>query len=382
MTNRLSATALAVVVCVALAGLMGVAQSQSPADKSAPGMGRTPWGAPDLQGIWNAETLTPLQRPARFADKPVLTPDEAAKVEADVAGRPGRDTRSEPGSEKDVAKAYNQHWLPSAKRLADRRTGLIIDPPDGQVPEMTPEARKRTTEMREYLEALLQGTSGGRPGPVSPRRNDPPPMYNVDRINRSDGPEDRSTGERCFGVSLPYSFGPGSVNRIVQSPTSVAIYHDAQQGQGFARVIPTDGGPHLPASVRSYRGDARGRWDGDTLVVDTTNFSQKSDLRGSRENLHLIERFTRVGENRVMYRVTVEDPTTWVKPWTFEVPWERESDKANQVYEATCHEGNYGLLGMLANTRAAERLFKAGKGPNPALQDNATAGEGAGGIER
>ena len=128
----------------------------------------------------------------------------------------------------------------------------------------------------------------------------------------------------------------------------------------------------LPPQIRFWNGDARGRWEGDTLVVDITNFTHKRDFQGSRENLHLIERFRRVSENRLEYTVTVEDPTTWTRPWTFMVPWKKQSDKANQVYESTCHEGNYGMVGMLANTRAAERLFKQGKGPDPRTQDNAT----------
>src|SRR5215469_2947595 len=137
---------------------------------------RTPWGEPDLQGIWNGETLTPLQRPARFANKPVLTPEEAAKMEADVAARPGRDARAERGTEKDVAGAYNQIFAQRGTHLADRRTSLIIDPPDGKIPPLTPGAQKRKDASREYMQALLQGTSGGKPGPPSPRHNEAPPF--------------------------------------------------------------------------------------------------------------------------------------------------------------------------------------------------------------
>ncbi|MBF8301615.1 MAG: hypothetical protein HW394_1985 [Acidobacteria bacterium] len=340
---------------------------------------KTPWGEPDLQGIWSGETLTPVERPAKFANKPVLTPEEADAIEKDVASRPGRDDRSAAGTEKDVAQAYNNHWLAPARRLADRRTSLVVDPADGKVPAMTPEARVRVSAMREYLEALLQGTSGGKPGPISPRRKEPPPFYNVARMNRSDGPEDRQTTERCFGATMP---NLGAVYRIVQSPGAVGMYHDSGQGQGFVRTIPVDGAPHLPSRIRLLHGDSRGRWDGNTLVIDTTNFTQKMDFRGSRQNLHLVERLTRASDNRITYRVTVEDPTTWTRPWTLEVPWERQPDKLNQAYESTCHEGNYGLLGMLANTRAAERLFREGKGQNPELQDNATGGGGDASIDR
>ncbi|HEY5617392.1 MAG TPA: hypothetical protein VIK60_05565 [Vicinamibacterales bacterium] len=340
---------------------------------------KTPWGEPDLQGIWSADTLTPLERPAKFANRPVLTDQEAEAIEEDVASRPGRDDRSQRGTERDVAQAYNQHWLAPPTRLADRRTSPIVDPADGRVPPMTREGQARVAQMREYLDALLQGTSGGRAGPISPRRKEPPPYYNVARMNRADGPEDRQTTERCLGASMP---NLGAVYRIVQSQGAVGIYHDSGQGQGFVRTVPVDGSAHLPSKIRLLHGDARGRWEGDTLVIDTTNFTQKMDFRGSRENLHLIERLTRTADNRITYRVTVDDSTIWTRPWTAEIPWERQPDNLNQVYESTCHEGNYGLLGMLANTRAAERLFRDGKGPNPELQDNATGGDSDGGIGR
>ena len=340
---------------------------------------RTPWGEPDLQGIWSGETLTPIERPARFAGRPVLSEREAEAVEEDIASRPGRDNRSARGTERDVAQAYNQHWLAPPTRLADRRTSLIVDPADGKIPPMTAAAQARVRAMRDYLEALLQGTSGGRPGPISPRRQEQPPSYNVARMNRADGPEDRQTTERCFGATMP---NLGAVYRVVQSPGVVALYHDSGQGQGFVRTVPVDGSPHLPSKIQLLHGDSRGRWEGDTLVIDTANFTQKMDFRGARENLHLVERLTRASDTRITYRVTVEDPTTWTRPWTLEVPWERQPDRLNQAYESTCHEGNYGLLGMLANTRAAERLFREGKGPNPELQDNATGGDSDGDIGR
>jgi len=363
---RLVLTTALVLGCAVLVGVAD--QTGTP----APASFRTPWGEPDLQGIWDGDTLTPLERPARWADTPVLTPEQAAAVEQWVTSRPGRDDRSMRGTERDVAAAYNEHWLPPPQKLSDRRTGLIIDPPDGRIPPMTPEAVTRTTEVREYLRALLDGTASGRPGSrVSSRRGEPPPAYNIDRMNRSDGPEDRATMERCFGASMP---AYGATYRIVQSPGQVGIYVDSGQGQGFQRTIPVDGSAHLPPAIRLLHGDSRGRWEGDTLVVSVANFTPKTDFRGSRERLRLTERFTRVSADRIDYRVTVEDSTTWTRPWTFEVPWSREPDRLNRVYESTCHEGNYGLLGMLANTRAAEALFATGQGPDPATQDNATGG--------
>lgn len=379
--KRSSSIVLTVVAVMTLSALVVAQQARTTSTNTAAKSGlRTPWGEPDLQGIWSGSTLTPLERPARFAGKAVLSPEEAAAVEAAVHARPGRDDRSQRGTERDVAGAYNQLWTAVAESLADRRTALITDPEDGRVPPLTPDAAKRLNEERGYLRALLEGTVSGPAGSKpSPRRNEPPPAYNIERMNRSDGPEDRSTAERCFGASMP-SFG--AVYRIVQSPRQVGIYIDSGQGQGFTRVIPVDGSSHAPAHIRFLHGDSRGRWEGDTLVVSVTNFTQRMDFRGARENLRLTERFTRVSPERINYRVTVEDPTTWTRPWTFEVPWRREPEQPNQVYESTCHEGNYGLLGMLANTRAAERLFAEGKGPDPATQDNATGGGDNDGIAR
>ena len=382
MKRRRVVMVVAAVVMTALSGLVLADQAaRSPTTASPAGAPRTPWGEPDLQGIWNGSTLTPLERPARFAGKPVLTPEEAAALEAAVHARPGRDDRSQRGTERDVAGAYNQLWTAVAETLADRRTSLIVDPADGRIPAMTPEAATRAEDEREYLRALLDGTASGRPGSkVSARRSDPPPRYNIERMNRSDGPEDRSSTERCLGTTMP---SYGGFYRIVQSPKQVGIYVDAGQGQGFLRTIPVDGSAHPPAQLRFLHGDSRAHWEGDTLVVSVTNFTEKMDFRGARRNLRLTERFTRVGPDRIDYRVTVEDPTTWTRPWTIEVPWNKQPERANQVYESTCHEGNYGLLGMLTNTRAAERLFAEGKGPDPATQDNATGGgDGGGGIER
>ncbi len=344
---------------------------------------RTPWGEPDLQGIWNNRFVTPLERPKEFGTREFLTEDEIAAAERQLveqAKRPGRDSREGAGSERDVARAYNEHWFGDPSLLRGRRTSQIADPPDGRIPPLTAEAQQRIATKREYLQALLQGTSGGRPGPISPRRSEPSPDYNLDRINRSDGPEDRGGPERCFGNSLPVLLQSGSfggVARIVQSPGAVAIYYDIGQGQGFSRIIPIADRPHLPNHIRQRYGDALGRWEGDTLVVDITNFTEETDFQGSRENLHLIERYRRVDASTLAFQVTMEDPTTWTRPWTAVQELARNSDQKNQVYEGGCHEGNYGLIGMLANTRAAEKAFAEGRGPDPATQDNATGGGAA-----
>jgi hypothetical protein len=343
---------------------------------------RTSWGAPDLQGIWSNPYETPLERPEEYGTREFLTDAEIAEAEQALAVRyenPGRDSREGSGTERDVARAYNEHWRGDPTMARGQRTSLIVDPPDGRMPALTPEAQARIAEKTEFLQALLQGTSGGRPGPISPRRAETSPDYNLDRINRSDGPEDRSFTERCFGYSLPLILPSGTlggVARIVQSPSSVAIYYDSGQGQGFNRVIPITDRPHWPSHIRQRHGDARAHWDGDTLVVDVTNFTQKTDFHGSRENLHLVERFSRLDAQTLAYQVTIEDPTTFTRPWTVVQELTLEDAFANQVYEGGCHEGNFGMLGMLINTRAAERAFAEGRGPDPATQDNATGGGG------
>ncbi len=341
---------------------------------------QTPWGDPDLQGIWSNPVVTPLQRSERYGMREFLTDEEIAAEEQEIrdyAAQPGRDSREGTGTERDVARAYQDHWFGDPSLTRGRRASMIVDPPNGRIPPLTPQAQARIAEKTEYLQALLQGTSGGRPGPISPRREEPSPDYNLDRMNRADGPEDRSGGERCFGYNLPVFLQSGTfggVARIVQSPDAVGINYDMGQGLGFSRTIPITDRPHLPSHVRLRYGDARAHWEGDTLVVDVTNFTQRTNFQGSRENLHLIERYRRLDENTLELRVTIEDPTTFTAPFTAVQELTKNSDTANQVYEGACHEGNYGMIGMLVNTRAAERAFAEGRGPDPATQDNATGG--------
>ena len=358
-------------------------RAAAPASKAP----RTAWGAPDLQGIWNTNTAVPFERAREYGTRAMMTEAEHAKALAELQARnqrPGRDSRevggkSGVGTEKDVARAYNEFWFGDKPTRLSYRTSMIINPENGRMPAFTPEAAKRIADKREFLAALLQGTSGGRPGPVSPRRAERSPDYNLDRINRSDNPEDRGGPERCLGDNLPVTMGTGTfggVMQLVQSPDSVSLYYDVGQGQGFAWVIPITNRPHLPKNVQLYHGDAIGHWEGDTLVVDVTNFSDETNFRGSRENLHLIQRFKRVDANTLQVEFTAEDPTTWTQPWMAVQELERADEKTTLVLEGGCHEGNYGLLGMLLNTRAAEKAFAEGKGPDPATQDNATGGGG------
>jgi hypothetical protein len=390
----LVALTAATVLAVGLAETTAIGQARS-SGSTAESTPKTPWGAPDLQGTWSNTTVVPFERAKEFGNREFMNDAEYKQAQNRLLERNkrlGRDSRENDGqdirgTEKDVARAYNEHWFGDRPTEVSRRTSMLIDPPDGRMPAWTPEAQKRISEKREYLQALLQGTSGGRPGPISPRRNEPSPDYNLDRINRSDGPEDRSSVERCLLNSLPVILPAGQltpdgrpvgnfggVMRIVESPDSVDIYYDVGQGTGFNRTIPITNRPHLPKGVRQYWGDSIARWEGDTLVVDVTNFSQETEFRGSRENLHLIERYKRIDPSTLQITITAEDPTTWVKPFTFVQELRKNADRPNMVYEGGCHEGNYGLLGMLANTRAAEKAFAEGRGPDPALEDNATGG--------
>jgi hypothetical protein len=253
---------------------------------------------------------------------------------------------------------------------------MIIDPPDGKVPPLTPQARERQEAFRAYQQALIQNTnackdglSGCKYGPPSPRLTEPPPSYATAAINRADGPEDRGLGERCMSGSLPdLRGGFTGINRsIVQTPGGVAVLYDTGQGQSFTRVIPISNMPHLPSQVRQWWGDSRAHWEGNTLVIDVTNFSPKTDFMGSRENLHLLERWTRTGPKALEIVIVIEDPTTWTRPWTIVQEFDRQSTQENKVYaEPRCYEGNYGLPGLLMGARAMEAAYAEGKGPHPA----------------
>ena len=388
MRHRVPASAgviaLIALIVVISALLAGQSANESPAVSSQSAASRTPWGDPNLQGIWTDVYETPLQRPAKYAGREFLTEDEVAALDQQRSAILRRDHREPKGSERDVSGAYNAVF--ETVKPTGRRTSLVIDPKDGRIPAYTDDARKRMDAYREFQLALMQATEtcrkqeptcrGWKFGPPSPKRAELPPMYNTDRLNRSDGPEDRSLAERCMAAILPDFSG---YRRIVQSPGAVAIMYDTGQGQGWQRVIPVNGGPHLPAPIRQRFGDSRGRWDGNTLVVDVTNFGPKTDYRGSRQGLHLVERFTRLDATTLEYVVTVEDPSTWMTPWTVRQEMKAQDEQANRIYyEPRCHEGNFGLAGMLINSRAEERAFAQGRGPDPATRDNSTGGAGGG----
>jgi hypothetical protein len=395
MLNRFSGSMITVAIAAAAGGTLITApamrvQAQAPAASgatsgSAPAL-KTPWGEPDLEGIWTDETDTPLQRPAKYANQEFFTEAQRAELDKERSDLIGRDPRSERGTERDVNGAYNAVFL-SVKHVG-ARTSRVVDPPNGRIPPLTPGATKIAAAERDFHLALLQSTescknkeadcAGGKYDPTpSPRRAELPPRYNTGRMNRDDGPEDHSLGDRCLTGGLPEfgtAFG-GSFRRIVQTPGGISMFYDVGQGQGWQRNIVMNGSPHLPAGIRQWYGDSRGHWDGNTLVIDVTNFSPKTDFRGSRENLHLVERWTRTGPDALEYAVTVEDPTVWARPWTVKQEFTRQSDEANRVYyEPRCVEGNYGLPGLLHGRRMEELAFKEGRGPDPATKDNTGGG--------
>jgi hypothetical protein len=342
---------------------------------------KTPWGEPDLQGVWTDETDTPLQRPAKYAAQKFFTATQRAEVDEARTALLGQDGRAQRGTENDVANGYNSAFW-SWKRIGTR-TSLIVDPPNGRIPPQTPDAAKIIGAEREFRLAMLQSTetcktksapcNGGKYDPTpSPRRAEPPPRYNTARMNRNDGPEDSTLAERCLTLGLPEFGGPtGSFRRIVQTPGGISMFYDVGQGQGWQRNIVMSGSPHLPAGIRQWYGDSRGHWEGDTLVIDVTNFSPKTDYQGSRERLHLVERWTRTGPTSLEYVVTVEDSTVWTRPWTARQEFTRQSEQENRVYyEPRCVEGNYGLPALLHGRRMEELAFAQGRGPDPATRDN------------
>jgi hypothetical protein len=353
------------------------ASGATPAPAASP---KTAWGEPDLQGIWTDETTTPLQRPAKYANQEFFTAAERVELDRVRSEVLGRERRAERGTERDVSGSYNNVFV-SFKRTG-ARTSLIVDPPNGRIPVQTPEAQKLAAAERAFRLALLQSTetcknkeaacSGGTYDPTRSRRfAEPPARYNTARMNRNDGPEDSSLGERCLTGGLPEFGGPtGSFRRIVQTPGGISIFYDVGQGQGWQRNIVMNQSPHLPADIRQWYGDSRGHWEGNTLVIDVTNFSPKTDFQGSRDNLHLVERWTRTGPSTLAYEVTVEDPTVWSRPWTVRQEFIRQSDQNNRLYtEPRCIEGNYGLPGIIHGRRMEERAFAEGRGPDPATRD-------------
>jgi hypothetical protein len=314
--NRLS---ISLAACVLLAAAAAPAQN-------APkpwALQHTPDGQPDLEGYWSNVTITPLERPAELAGKEFFTEQELAD----------REKKAETPRTAEAIAGTIAHYdfaqygldITQTKHARNMRTSLIVDPPDGKIPPLTAEAKKRAAERAEGRKKM---------GPY-------------------DGPESRALGERCiYNVTEGPPMLPPAYNanlQIQQGPGYVAIL---QEEIHDVRIIPLDGRPHLGANIRQYLGDSRGHWEGNTLVVDTTNFNDRTNFRGANENLHVIERFTRVDADTILYEFTVEDPTTWTRPWKAELPM---SKIQGPIYEYACHEGNFDMVNNLTAARDMEK---------------------------
>ena len=334
---------IVLVLCVSLVAAPAAAQAQ-PSGAERWTLPRTADGRPDLQGIWTTQTFTPLERPDRFAGRELLTEEEAAELTA-VLTAPGVDPlrraafaqalaeddpakRRDTTIQTDVTHYDNAVWLTTRrpKGLSSRRTSLIVDPPDGRIPPRTPEGQRR---------AAARADARGY-----------------------DSHENRSFQERCLVWThegppmLPPPYN--DLYQIFQTPGYVVLFPELANNP--VRIIPTDGRPSLSTRIRQWPGASTGRWEGDTLVVDTTNFTDRTGIRGSSDALHVVERFTRVDADTIRYEFTVEDPTTWTRPWSAEIPMKSAEGR---LYEYTCHEGNYGMANTLRGARAADRKAAA-----------------------
>jgi hypothetical protein len=337
----LSVALAAVVACAAsIAGQAPAAASAAPGpvrptDPWTPVLG--PDGHPDLQGVWLNNSATPLERPKALEGRQFLTDDEVIELRR-RADRLFKNTNADfaAGDAVFLAALANVDHFKSAtatgttyemiEREFDNRTSLIVDPPDGRIPPLTAEAQQR----RAAADVI---------------RRRPP-----------EGPEDLTHVERCLTYGVPRlsvtntGAGPLGYYQIVQTPSYVVLFLEAVHE---ARIISLDGRPHLPASVAEWAGDSRGHWEGQTLVVDTTNFSVKNNFMGSSDHLHLVERFTRVAADRIDYELTIDDPTTWTRPWTAVIRLKRSPER---LFEYACHEGNREIIrDILAGARAADR---------------------------
>jgi hypothetical protein len=316
----------AMIAAMLLAALFATSQTR-PAKTYAPP--RTPDGQPDFQGIWSNAILTPLERPADLKDKAFFTKEEAAAYVKRMVEQNNKDSRAGAGTDADVARAYNDFWWDRGTGIAKTlRTSRITDPLDGRIPALTPLAQKRAAQVKEAR-----------------------------RLHPADGPEDRSVGERCILLnSAGPPMMPSAYNnnyQVVQTAQTFVILNEMVHD---ARVIPLDGRPHVPASIRLWMGDSRGRWDGNTLVIDTTNFTGQAPFRGSGPNLHLTERFTRMDEETLLYEFTIDDPESFTTPWSAAIPSVRTT---GPILEYACNEGNYGMTGLLSAARSEEKKAAA-----------------------
>jgi hypothetical protein len=317
---------------------------------------RTPWGDPDLQGVWHVTSGVPLERPEQYAGREFLTDKEVEELDRQKAGNQGRNTRAANATQ-DVGGAYNAVFNSILK--TGKRTSMIIDPPDGRIPPLTAEAQKRQGGRGgQGRGGGGQGARGGGQGAGGGQAAAPAQGGGGNQAGQADNPEAIGS-TRCLGVQSPFlplntAFAQGTVMRLVQSPKSVAIYMEDDHAGGGVRTIPLDGSAHLPSTVRTYLGDSRGRWTGNTLVVETTNFLRP--FRGSDvETFKMTERFTRVDANNLRREVTFDDPRTWTRPWTVLIEMGRFDDSKHMIFDSACHEGNYGMTGILVGARMEEK---------------------------
>ncbi len=325
---------VAVIAVVSLAPVPAAAQAQTAAaDAATPP--RTPDGRPDLQGIWSFATITPLERPDELAGQAFLTDEDAAAIEERQAQRRLLDPLPRPGVGGGGG-AYNQAWYdPGTKVVETKRTSLIVDPPDGRLPPLTPETQQRAAS------AEAQRLADARRGRV--------PAVSW---------EDLRPGDRCIQhAKAGPPIDPGAYNNNIQLLQTLGYVAILNEQIHDTRIVPLDGRPHLAQQIRQWMGDSRGRWEGQTLVIETTNFNGKHAQVGrpvlsSGEQLSLIERFTRVDAETLLYEYTVTDPVTWVKPWSVQLPMKKNQDL---MYEYACHEGNYSMSVRLSGARAMEK---------------------------
>ena len=310
--------------------------AQAAVDEVTPPL--TEWGAPDLRGVWDFRTMTPLERPASFGEKEFLSDEEAAEFEEQTRRRLDFDNRSSI-ARIDVETAYNNFWWDWGDKLTDdKRTSLIVDPPNGRIPAMTEEGKKTTSAGR-----------GKRPV-----------RQTVVIGSRAHGPEDLGLSERCIiGFNAGPPILPSAYNnnvQLFQTRDHVAIFNEMIH---HTRIVPLDGRETLDDGILQWQGSSRGHWEGSTLVVESTNFTNKTPsfpsllgAMGTGETLHLTERFTRIDADTLLYEFTVDDPVTFTAPFTVAIPWKKGE---GAIYEYACHEGNYGMANLLAGARAVER---------------------------
>ncbi len=331
------------VVCLAVVSIQGQtpASSDKPGSAKSPGAKatgdakagtspRTPWGDPDLQGTWFVLAEVPLERSAANAGKEFLTDEEVAASDEKKGLNPGRNARSGDKSQ-DVSGAYNAVFNSVLK--TGKRTSMIIDPPDGKIPPLVPGAK-------------APGNLFGGP----------------EIKGGNDNPETVAQSPRCLGVPMPFLplntlFAQGTVMQVVQAPKSMGMYMEDDHAGGGNRVVFMDGRPHALSKLKFFLGDSRGHWEGNTLVVETTNFSQ--GFRGSNiETYKMIERFTRVDASTLRREITFDDPKTWSKPWTVVIEMGRAPSERHMIFDSACHEGNYGMTGILVGARREEQAGK------------------------